>query len=108
MASVDGVDRTVFVDAHAVRAKESALWLLDATAKETGQRVVDGIVKTYPLVLVVGDDDVIIEINGNVLGRIQLSSQCGSVRIPDYLFRQRCDLAIQRDLPQSVACGSRM
>jgi len=73
MSGIDDIDGTVLVDADAVGAEQAAFWFFDAAAQNAGQRAGARIVKTNTFILVVGNNHVVIEIDGEMLGRVELS-----------------------------------
>ncbi len=70
MAGVNHIDRSICMDADTVWFAQVAFGIVDANAQNTGQCTLIWVVLTNALVLIVCDNDVISQVDGNVLGRI--------------------------------------
>ena len=68
VAGVYNVNRTITVDANTVGTQQAAFGNLHTLAKNTDQSGLVRIVKTYARVLVIGNDHLVIVINGDVFG----------------------------------------
>ena len=72
MPCIHNVYRSISVDTDSVRSQQAAFRVLDAFAENTDDGLLLRIIADDAGILVVGDDHMIVLIDGKVLGRIEL------------------------------------
>ena len=68
VSGIDDIDGTIFMNADAVRAQQTTSRFFDTAAQNTGKCATAWIVEPNTFVLVVGDNNVVIRVNGDMLG----------------------------------------